>query len=98
FKPSVPLLRKALLGVAIGEGGTNGGATYSFSPKRQCLLGVAAHSLSLRGGTASLKLSSSSEESPAFSVIPMPRSVTGSVGNTRSTVWISRTRRFARRP
>src|SRR5215468_4733626 len=30
FEPSVPLLRKALLGVAIGDGGTKGGATYKF--------------------------------------------------------------------
>ena len=36
----------------IGDGGTKGGATYS-GPRRRCLPGVAPHSLSLRGGTAS---------------------------------------------
>jgi hypothetical protein len=30
FEPSVPLLRKALLGVANRDGGTKGGATYRF--------------------------------------------------------------------
>jgi hypothetical protein len=37
----------------IGHGGTKGGATYRFRSKPPCLPGVAAHSLSLRGGTAS---------------------------------------------
>src|ERR1700738_4958189 len=37
----------------IGDGGTKGGATYRFrSENGQCLPEVAAHSLSLRGGTA----------------------------------------------
>jgi len=30
FEPSVPLLRKALLALPIGDGGTKGGATYRF--------------------------------------------------------------------
>jgi len=30
FEPSVPLLRKALLGLPIGDGGIKGGATYRF--------------------------------------------------------------------
>jgi hypothetical protein len=30
FEPSVPLLRKALLGLPIGDGGMKGGATYRF--------------------------------------------------------------------
>jgi hypothetical protein len=30
FEPSVPLLRKALWALPIGDGGTKGGATYRF--------------------------------------------------------------------
>ena len=30
FEPSIPLLRKALLGLPIGDGGMKGGATYRF--------------------------------------------------------------------
>ena len=63
FEPSVPLLRKALLGLPIGDGGMKGGAITGSGPKRQCLPGVAAHSLSLRGGTASSNPSSSAGES-----------------------------------
>jgi hypothetical protein len=50
----------------IGDGGAKGGATYRFrSENGQCLPGVAAHSLSLRGGTASSNPSSSIGESAA---------------------------------
>src|SRR6516165_6691148 len=40
----------------IGDGGTKGGATYRFSPRRQCLPGVAAHSRSLRGSAVQRNL------------------------------------------
>ena len=64
FEPSVPLLRKALLGVANRRRRHERRSHLQVSgPKRQCLPGVAANSLSLRGGTASSNPSSSRGES-----------------------------------
>ena len=55
--------------------GDDGGATYRFSPRRQCLPGVAPHSLSLRGGTASSNPSSSA----AVCLSGVPRTVSAKV-------------------
>jgi hypothetical protein len=64
FEPSVPLLRKA--GHCQSEAAARKAKPLTGSgPKRQCLPGVAAHSLSLRGGTASSNPSSSTSESGA---------------------------------
>jgi hypothetical protein len=66
FEPSVPLLRKALLGVPIGDGGTKGGATYRFRSETAMLAwsGCRRPFPSRRDrGTASSNLSSSSAES-----------------------------------
>src|SRR6516164_7714554 len=52
-------------------------------PKRQCLPGVAAHSLSLRGGTASSNPSSSSEESIANLTFGGSSAAGGDVSGTK---------------
>ena len=67
----------------IGDGGTKGGVTYRFSPRRQCLPGVAADSLSVRGGTASSNPSSSSEESIANLTFGGSSAAGGDVSGTK---------------